>query len=105
MSEVDQRKDDMMSAEEISVFSLEADEEAFELVAPCETAFDYKAPLVSHFIKNPFASALGSFSSALIFFDVGHQPMIKAGFARGFGVKGWVGVEQRATDFQAQTLE
>lgn len=99
MSQVNQRKSNMVGTQEISVFSLEANQKAFELVAPSKRTLGYKAPFVSLLVKAAWPSAFGGFTPARVFLDVGlkvvvkagFEVVVKAGFARGFGIKGRVG--------------
>jgi hypothetical protein len=82
MSKVNECKGNIMSAQEVSIFSLKADQQLLELVTPGEAALGHKAPFVGNSVKEAFAPALSGFATAWVFLDVRDQAVIKAGFAR-----------------------
>ena len=105
MSEINQRKGNMVSAQEVSIFALKANQQLLELVTPRKATLNDKAAFISLLIKKAFAPALRSFAVARVFFDVWHQSMIETGLACGFGVKSRIGMKQHTADFEAEPLE
>ncbi len=71
MSEVNQSKGKVMGTQEIGIFTLEAEQNALEFIAPGKASLRHKTLLVSHCIKNSLPPTLGRFSSMPILLDVG----------------------------------
>ena len=59
MPQVDESKDNMMSAQEVSILTVKPDQEGAELVNPGETALRNEAVLVGFRVEEAFASAFG----------------------------------------------
>jgi hypothetical protein len=105
MTQVNHSERDMVSAQEVGVFPVKADEQGTKLIDPGETAFIGKTAFVDLGIEQAFAPALGSLTIAFVFSDVGNDAVIKTDLARITGIEGTVGVEKRTRDIQAQTLQ
>lgn len=78
------------------LLALEAQEHSFEFVFPGKDPFDGGARRINHRIEKAWASALGLFSVAGIFFDVGFHPRVKNVFAIGFAIEARVEIEGSA---------
>ena len=57
MPQVDESKDNMMGAQEVSILTVRPDQDGTELVNPCETTLRNEAVLVGFRTEEAFASA------------------------------------------------
>ena len=104
MAQVDHSERDMVSAQEVDVLTVKADEQGSELIHPGKAAFVGKASLVDVGVEQTFAPAFGGFAVALVFGDVRDQAMVEADLAGFTGIEGAVSVEERPGDGQSQAL-
>ena len=95
MSQINHGKSDIMSTEKKHSFVIETGEQGAKFVNPSKGALTGKAPFVHVSIKEAFTAPFDPFAIALIFSHVGDKSMIETDFARCFGVKGAIGVEER----------
>jgi len=105
MAQVNHSESDVMSAKKVGIFVIKADQQSAKLVDPGETAFAGKTLAVNGGIEQAFTAPPGRFAVAFILGHVGNQAMIEADFAGGTSIERTVGVEERAHNRQAQTLE
>lgn len=104
MTQVNERKSEMMSAKKVGVFAVITDEQRSKLVNPSETAFRGETLFVNERVEEPFSSPLGLFTVALIRADVGNDLMIETDFAGFERIKGAIGIEVRSGNRQSQAL-
>ena len=104
MAQVDHSKSDMVSTQEVGVFTVKADKQRSELINPGKAALGGKASLVDLSVEQTFAPAFGRFAVALVFGDVGDHPVIEANLARFMGIESSVSVKKRPGDGQSQAL-
>lgn len=100
MTKIDERKSEMMSGEKISILALKTDQQRPKLVDPGETAFTREALFVDGGIEPAFAASFGCFAIADVLHEVGNDTMVEADFAGLAGIKGAVGIEERARNRQ-----
>lgn len=78
MAQVDHSERDMVSAQEVGVLTVKANEQGSELIHPGKAVFVGKASLVDVGVEQTFAPASGGFAVALVFGDVRDQAMVEA---------------------------
>jgi len=104
MTQVDQSKSDMMSAQEVGVFTVKSDEQRTEFIDPGKRTFVGKAPFVDLGVEQAFAPAFRSFAVPLVLGDVRDRAVIETYLACLERIERAIGVEERACDSQSQPL-
>jgi hypothetical protein len=104
MTQVDQSKNDMMSAQEMSIFPVKPDEQGSEFVDPSQAVFTGKAPFVNRCVEQTFAPAFRGFAVALVLGNIGDHPILETGLARLTGIEGAVGVEKTRPRWSTPTI-
>lgn len=105
MTQINHRKDDMMSAQEVGILTIKPDEQGSEFIDPGETTFVRKALFVDLGVEQAFAPTLRSLAIASVLGDVRDHPVIETQLAGLAGIKGAVGVEECARNGQSQALD
>lgn len=104
MSQVNERKSQMMSTEKVGILAVIANEQGSKLVNPSKAAFTGEALLVDRRIKPAFAPAFSLFAVAFVLTNVGNDMVIEANLAGFERIKGAVGIEVSSGNRQAQAL-
>lgn len=104
-AKVDHREGDEMSGQEIASAPIEANEQRPELVDPGKGTLSTETQLVNLRVKPAFWAGFGTFAIAHVVRDVWDQAVVEARFARQAGVKGSIGIEERAANANAQVLD
>jgi hypothetical protein len=83
-----------MKAEKVHLLALKPDEKPLEFINPSKRAFSDKAFFVDSGVKMALAPALGPFTIAFVFGNIGSNTTVPQEFARIFGVKGTVSIKE-----------
>ena len=95
----------MMSAQEVSIFAVEADQKSTKLINPGKTALRSETTLVNLAVEEPLTTPFGCFTITGIFWDVGNDRMIEAGLASIASIESSIGIEVRPSNRQALLFE
>lgn len=100
MAQVDHRKSNEISAEEVAIFSVEPYLQSFEFINPGKSSFACETVFVDFGIEKAFAPSLCCFAIALVLITAGNDTVIEASFTGIFRVKCLVSVEKTALKFK-----
>lgn len=93
VTQVNERKSEMMSAKKVGILAVKTDEQSSKLIDPSKTTFTGEALLVDGGIEQPFPSTLDGFSVALVLADIGNDVVVETDFASLKRIKSAVSVE------------
>ena len=104
MTQVNERKSEMVSTKKVGVFAVIPEEQRPKLVNPSETAFSGELLFVNERVEELFSSLFGQFAVALILANIGDDMVIETDFAGFTCVKSTIGIEVGSSNRQSQVF-
>jgi len=83
-----------VTAEEIIILAVEADEQTAKFVNPSKGSLARKAVLVDIRIEQAFAATFDGFTTALVESDIGHNAIVETDFASSESVEAGIRIEK-----------
>ena len=104
MTEVNERKSKMMSAQKVGILAVIANKQRSKLVNPSKATLTAESLLVDRSIEKAFPSAFDRFAVAFVLADVGNDVVIETDSARFQCIKSAVGIEERSGNRESKSL-